>query len=222
MRRIHFFVLVGGLLLAAGCRKNPIERLTNPYANAQVPGVSGTFTIYDDELKTGGAVGFIPSGENQSMDFQDTSSPRRTARQIRYSWTGGDTTGNTPGTTQHAFAGFSLFQAPTVAQVATSTGTDLTFAGYTKMTFWIRGSLSEGNIVRIEGPGDTVSTPARLELADSDINGGWVFESISIPPGDFRNVKVFITVSIQYAQPPRTTAAGNGGTVYLDDVRYEQ
>jgi hypothetical protein len=30
-----------------------------------------------------------------------------------------------------------------------------------------------------------------------------------------------MTVSIQYAQPPRTDAAGDGGTVFLDDVQYE-
>jgi hypothetical protein len=35
-------------------------------------------------------------------------------------------------------------------------------------------------------------------------------------------VKIFATFVIQYAQPPRTTAPGNGGVIYIDDLRYEK
>lgn len=214
------------LALAVGttsCKKNPIERLVNPYGDSSVPGISGTYTIFDDELKTGGAVGFIPFGENQSIDFSDKTSPRRSANHVRYQWNGLDTSSTTAGATQHDFAGFSLFFAPTIGAVPTSPGVNLSLGGYTMIKLWVRGELSEGNRLRIEGPddGDSFTPTARVELSADQLGQGWQEITLPIPVTDFQSVKVFMTISLQYSQPPRTTAAGDGGTVYLDDIRYE-
>lgn len=219
----RLFLVLALAAVVTSCRKNPIERLVNPYGDSSVPGVSGTYVIYDDELKTGGAVGFIPFGENQIIDFADKTSPRRSADQLRYQWTGLDTSSTTAGASQHDFAGFSLFFAPTIAGAATSPGVNLAPGGYTKVKLWVRGDLSAENRLRIEGPDDGNSgTPtARVELTGDQLAQGWQEVTLPIPPTDFQNVKVFLTISIQYSQPPRTTAAGNGGTVYLDDIRYE-
>lgn len=214
---------IAGLVLMTGCEKNPIERLVNPYNDASVPGVSGSFFIYDDELKTGSAVAFIPFGENQNLDVADKTSPRRSTNHLRYVWTGADTSSSTPGAFQHEFAGFSLLTSPSIETSASAPGRNLAAAGYTSLKFWIRGSLSLGNRVRVEGPDDgdpRTPLPALVEFA-ADQLADWQEVTMAIPAADFEAMKTFMTVSIQYAQPPRTTPAGAGGTVYLDDVRYE-
>jgi hypothetical protein len=45
---------------------------------------------------------------------------------------------------------------------------------------------------------------------------------LSIPSADFANVKAFIIVTFQFAQPSGSSTPGGGGIVYLDDIRYEQ
>ena len=87
----------------------------------------------------------------------------------------------------------------------------------------MRGNLASENILRIEGPddGDSATTPARLEMTGAELESGWQEKTIAVPSADFQSVKTFFTVSIQYSQPPRTTTPGGGGTVYLDDIRYE-
>jgi hypothetical protein len=64
-------LLILAFLLGAGCKHNPIERLAdpNPSGARPFPATGGVYTIYDDELKTGGGLGFIPGGENQTIDL---------------------------------------------------------------------------------------------------------------------------------------------------------
>jgi hypothetical protein len=89
------------------------------------------------------------------------------------------------------------------------------------LRLFVRGALSTNTTLRIEGPSNgTTSTPARVEL--SSLGSEWQEVVLSIPAADFSNVKVFLTVSFQYSQPPRTTANGEGGVVFLDDIRYER
>jgi hypothetical protein len=57
-------------------------------------------------------------------------------------------------------------------------------------------------------------------LDSTQVTSDWQEYSLAIPPSHFNNVKIFVTVSFQYTQPPRTTEAGTGGEVYLDDVKY--
>ncbi len=200
------------------CKKNPVDRLTNPNPDGAVPQNSGIYIIYDDELKTGGGLGLIPGGENQTIDLSDISEPRRSSLQIRYQWNGGDTPA------QHLFAGYSFSVTPDLSTLSSATGKDLSASGYTKMTFFLRGELSEGNTLRIEGPSDGNSTtvPARMELGPSGVTSDWHAYTLSVPASFFSNVKVFATISIQYAQAPRTTNPGQGGTIYIDNIMYER
>ncbi|MBV9079982.1 MAG: hypothetical protein JO102_02560 [Elusimicrobia bacterium] len=224
MKRI--FIASALALLLTACRRNPIERLVNPVPEGAVPGISGVYVIYDDELKTGGGVEFIPGGENQSADFADSSSGRRTARQIKYQWNGGNVSDTDPAfaPSEHLFAGFSLGTLVNSAQQPSDPGKNLSAFGYTKLTLWVKGDLSTGNRLRIEGPSQLSQnhTPARTEIDAATLASGWQKVTLNVPPSDFTTVKVYMTISIQYDQPPRTTANGDGGTVYIDDVQYEQ
>jgi hypothetical protein len=94
------------------------------------------------------------------------------------------------------------------------------------LEFWIRGSLSSQTVLRVEGPAPEV--PAAnpfcsagtgcLEIAS--LSGDWQHVSVDIPSANFSDVKSFLTITFQYNQAGRTTAAGNGGEVFLDDIRY--
>lgn len=212
------FLLIPNL---TSCKKNPVDRLVNPVPEGAVPQSSGVFAIYDDELNTGGGLAFIPGGENQFIDLNDHSSPRRTTSQIRYIWNGADAGG------QHLFAGFQLLVTPDGSTLASATGKDLSAPGYTKLTFYLRGNLSNGTRLRIEGPAvGTEPSDDNCSQVGCDESktptGDWQRVEVPISAARLSNVKIFATFSFQYTQPPRTTVPGEGGVIYLDDIHYER
>ena len=226
--KTNTFGVLCAVFLLGSCKKNPIDRLINPVPDGAVSQTSGIFVIYDDELKTGGGLGFIPGGENQVITQVDASSPRRSDNQIRYSWNGQDVSNS--GSLQHLFAGFSLLVTPDFSTFDSASAKNLNAnnAGYTKLTFYIRGTLASDTYVRIEGPDDGPGgiTPARMESLPSltgtfTLTEDWQKQELTVPAGDFNQVKSFLTLSIQYMQPVGTTVGGGGGTIYLDDIRYE-
>ena len=212
----YFFLIP--LLIFTSCKKNPVDRLTNPLPDGDVAQSSGIFIVYDDDLKTGGGLGLIPSGGNQTIDLTAVGTPARTLRHIQYSWSGADVGG------QHLFAGFQLLITPDSSTLSAETAKNLSAAGYTRMTLYVRGQLSDGNSLRIEGPsnGDSAFVPARTTLASTELTNDWQSVTLTIPPGDFSSVKIFATFSFQYTQPPRTTNAGGGGSIFVDEIRYER
>lgn len=225
--KISPFILAGTLALTLGCKKNPIERLSNPVPSGAVPVAGTEFIIFDDELKTGGGLGFIPGGENQAISLDDTSSPRSGSRQIRYEWNGADVFNSTTSAFQHEFAGFSLLVAENFPANENVAPKDISGPGYTKLKMKVRGSLSTNTRLRIEGPSDgdndpLTNTPEQVEL--TSLTNDWqevvVPSAGNIPNTHFQAVKSFITISLQYSIPPRTTVHGGGGVVYLDDIRY--
>jgi hypothetical protein len=205
------------ILLLSACKKNPVDRLTNP--DGRVPRSSGIYSIFEDDLLTAGGIAFIPFSGNQSIELIDQSAPRRGRAQVRYSWNGQDVLNG--GTPQHLFAGFQFIITPDQSSLAKTPGRDLSGPGYSKLTLYVRGNLSLHTSLRIEGPDDAneSTTPARTEL--STLSNDWTKVTLSVPSGDFVNVKSFITVSFQYDQPAFTTAPGEGGVVYLDGIQYE-
>lgn len=221
MNRLTVLALAPVLLLSA-CRRNPIERLTNPYPDGAVPQSSGVYTLYDEELKTGGGVSFNPGGENQSINFADHDAPHSGANQIRYVWNGGDVFDSKSMVFEHVDAGFSLVVPVHVEDVPTTAGKNLASNGYTKLTMWVRGTVSQNTHLRIEGPTDGVIAADRVDLTADQIAGAGMQVTLPITQSNFSDVKVYMTATFIYDQPPRTTAAGEGGTVLIDDIRYER
>src|SRR5690242_18227928 len=108
--RLSFKTLILSLLLIGGWKRNPIDRLINPLPDGALSQSSHIYVLFDDEVKTGGGIGFIPGGENQTIELRDASSPRSGDNQIRYTWNGQDVSNG--GIQQHAFAGFSFTITP--------------------------------------------------------------------------------------------------------------
>jgi len=216
------FMGLGILIVLGACERNPVDRLVDPNLDGSLNQSSGVFIIYEEEFKTGGGMGFIPGGENQSVDVLDRTSPRRSKAQIRYHWNGGDVFNSEINAFQHAFAGFSLSITPDLSTLPSARAKDLSNPGYTQLKFFARGTLSSGTKLRIEGPDDGPGgiTAARVELDSSQFGTDWVEYTLAIPAAHFLSVKTFATFSFQFEQPPRTSNPGEGGGLFLDDIRY--
>lgn len=225
MNRAPVFLSFTGIsvfLLFSSCKRNPIDRLVDPLPDNSLPQSSGVYMIYDDELRTGGGLAFIPGPESQEIDLAARVTPRRSINTIRYFWNGNDVFNSSTGMFQHLFAGFMTTVTPDAAGLDAATGKNLSAAGYTRLRLFVKGSLSHNTRLRIEGPDDGAGgiTPERTEIFT--LGPDWQEITLTIPPAHFSNVKVFFILSFQYTQPARSTAAGGGGEVYVDDVRYER
>lgn len=214
------------LLALIGCEKNPIDRLTNPVPEGQSDQVSGNYMIYSNgELFTLGGLGFIPGGENQSIDLRDSNSPMINGKQqLRYHWNGQDVRDfNNGNTLQHLFAGFSLLITPNFDTLTNAQPKAMSGHGYGTIKFSARGSLASDTTLKVDGPGngDANQVHATTPLTITTLSSSWQDYSMTIGASDLTAVKSFITFSFQYAQPSGTTVAGGGGTVYLQNIRYE-
>ncbi len=212
------------LLSLSGCKKDTTGLLSNSLPDGVAPQSSGVFNIYKDELLTGGGAALVPGGENQSLSLEEFGAASEGRFNVGYTWNGGDVLN--AGTLQHLFAGFMFPVTAGSAGLPTARGRDLSAPGYTKLVLSVKGALSNGTTLRIEGPsdGDTSVSPARVESGATtfSLTGQWQEITLAVPAASFINVKIFLTITLQYAQPPRTTVPGEGGVVYLDNIRYER
>ena len=211
-------MVVVGLILAA-CERHPLDRLIDPVPSGAAPSAAADWVLYDDELKTGGGFFLIPEAANQTLTDHDASGPAVGRKSIVYSWNGGEVNG------QHLFAGFGLLAAQQIAQDASTPPRNLSADGFTKITFWARGTLSENTILRVEGPSDGTGSTLmpRLEISPAELAAGWAKYTLSVPDPTvaFASVKQYVIFSIIYTQPTGTTLAGEGGTVDVDQIAYE-
>lgn len=224
MRTIVQFLLL--ISVFTGCDKTPSRRLTDPAPEGAVSQNGGSWVLYDEEVRTDG--GFylipIPTG-NQTLDVGNEQSAAFGKRSIFYSWTGGDVLDPVEGI-EHTFAGFGLLVAENIDQMNTTPAKDLSGAGFTKITFYARGYLSENTILRVEGPGDGSAAAALPRLDVTQLTGTWTKFTLpapgAIPTAAFQSVRQYVNFTFVFSQPSGTTNPGNGGQVFLDRIAYEQ
>ena len=179
--------------------------------------------IYDDTLKTGGGVGLFPSGDNQQINLASTTLPHSGEFCINYSWNGNDVSnpGGSPNP-EHTFAGFDLFVSNSFTTLASTPGRDLSAAGYTQVTFWLRGSLSASTTIKVEVAGTGSTSTIAPSIIIGTLQNYWQQFSVPVSPSDLKNVKEFFKLTFVYAQPTGTTAPGGGGSVFVDDIQYQK
>jgi len=213
------------ILLAAGCNRLPTERLTDPAPEGAVPDANvSTWVLFEDEARTGGGAYLFPEADNQELVIGTDETAFAGKKSIRYLWNGGPVPDPTFGN-QHAFAGFGLIVSNDGTGLPTAAPRNLTDAGFTKITFWAKGSLSENTILRAGGPGEGTgaSTLPRLDIARSELTGDWKkFTITGIPDAQWRNVKEYVLFVFVYTQPTATTNPGQGGVVFIDQIAYEK
>lgn len=246
-RLFCFSFLVFGLGLS-GCNQSPFNSTRDASGGGALNkfGVAPAFVIFDNELTTGGGAFEYPGGQNQTLSFTDTSNPI-SHRSIRYSWNGQPVSapGCNPNPTP-LFAGFDLMYTTTQAAYNPSPsvpGRDLHQAGYTKATFYARGSLSSNTVLKVEvaAAGVQAGCPVLpvvpcLWLSsngteDDGVNsqgcghaqltGGWQSYSIPLTPAALTDVKDFFKATFVFTPPfVGSTAAGQGGVAYFDVIEY--
>lgn len=225
MRQIRPFMFSAAFLLFfSACDKNPAGRLTDPMPEGTAPGQGAAWTLYDDELRTGGGVYFFPESDNQSLSLESRDASAAGAQSIFYSWNGGPVPTPTE-PNQHLFAGFGLLVADQIDDIDNVPPRDLSSIGYTKITFQAMGHLSENTVLRIEGPSYATegTLAARLEVAPSQLSSAWTTFTLSpINPTDFKGVRQYVSFAFIYTQPSATTNPGEGGHVYIDNIKYEK
>jgi len=156
--RVSICLLPFAMLLAVSGCKSPFDSTRNASGGATgTLGTASSFVVFSDELETGGGAFEYPGPDGQNLVFTDTSNPI-SRRSIRYSWTGRDVS-NPQGSgclpnPEHIFAGFDLMHVPdntpTLSVYNSTPGRNLSKAGYTKATFYVRGSLSSNTILKVE------------------------------------------------------------------------
>jgi hypothetical protein len=213
-----------------GCDANPVNRLVNP-SPSNISGVwSGAWVIYDDEVKTGGAIMTYNTGA--TLDFHSTDNPHSGKDCIRYSWDGSPvlTYASLPAHPtdyiQSGYSGFSLICAPTDAQYFTATR-NLSLGGYTKITFWARGELFTNVNLRVEANSNDQNQYKYASgypgVWQGTVTSGWQQYSVKLDTTttNLNNLAAatdFIKIILLYTPGPDDPPRGNGGTVFLDDI----
>ena len=219
MKRILGISLV--LLAIYSCSQDtyPLLPIESPTAYTHT---RTRWTIFDDVLNTvGGDVLYYPSDPGHSVMYL-TNRIDGTAYSgksyFRLFWSGGsvfweaNTTDNPTDQWQHAFAGISLIVAPFPEYYDTYPGLDMSDGKYTSISFYVRGSLSEGYKVKFEGPNG-----AKLD----NVNLLSTWQRLVMPLGDLNNIKDFFKVTIEYPPGKSGVPPGSGGYVDFDYITYE-
>lgn len=211
----------------AGCEQNPIGKLIDPTVSNTTGASSGHWAIFSDELRTGGATMFLTTSEGQVLDFNCTENPVSGAKCMKYSWDGSAVTEYSSGNRQSDYVGFMLIAAPTLAGHDTITR-DLSAGGYTKVSFYVRGSLNTHVVLRIEANNATYQTASGTNAwmsntADRVVTSDWKRYEFALS-GSQAAVRDFIRIVLRYDEDgnPDTpnSAHSNGGTVFLDNIEY--
>jgi hypothetical protein len=234
---------VSALILLSGCNKSPFERTKDASGGGATGTImaGGTFVIFKNELITGGSAFEYPAGENQVLSFSDRSNPI-SQRSIRYVWNGNDVS-NPNGTPnpEHTFVGFTLIHVVDETSdkhiYSNTAGRDLHAAGYSKATFYARGTLSSNTVLKVEVAANGTNPPQAPCMifstngtdtdpgtptctATAQLTADWKRFSMSIPLANLSAVKDFLKATFVF-DPGIYTNPGQGGTVYFDVIQYE-
>jgi len=191
------------------------DRLLNPIPSGATGKWSGTWVLYDDELKTGGGIMFYtePNPNNPNSQTLDVSYIENGNKCIRYFWDGDVSYDSTWNVWQDKWCGMALIVGQDWTEVLTSTK-DLTQAAYKKISFKIKGKLSNSVRIKIEALvriGRYSSFPAATVVIDS-LSEEW--ETYTLPLNNVSTINMFFSLIIEN----RGSSRSQGATIYLDDI----
>lgn len=208
------------------CESKTLKQFNNPYPEGALNAWSGVWKIYDDDLITGGNVAFIPSdldppNNHLAISFNVTQeNPPEGTRCMRFDWDGKELYWAEQGRVEHDWAGVSLIVATHWSLYDSTPAKDLSAGGYTKITFKAKAFVDNNTTIKFEGPvredkgGKDYVRLSNTQLAD------WNTYTINVTPLDLKAVKDYFKVVIDFPTGKNNGPYGNGGTVFVDDVRY--
>ena len=232
-----FSLLLFMVPFLTGCEKNLMSKIVDPTASNTTGIWSGKWTIYDDEVKTGGADMLYTQGV--SIDFKNTDNPHSGKQCIKFSWDGSPVLTYKSLPThptdymQSDFTGFGLICAKTVDGYSTG-ARNLSLGGYNKITFYAKGHLNDHVYLRVEANSDNPNV-SKLPSGSvgvwmgtmGTINADWPSQpytlSIDKNINKLASAVDFVKFILVYdddgdPSTPNTSSANNGGTIYLDDI----
>lgn len=200
------------LTVLSGCGKNPITAVTEPVTVSKSQQWSGTWVVYNDELMTNGGVMLIGWGDNFGVDFNCRENPYQGVKCMKLYWNGGSV--NISGGTTNLYTGLSLIVAKDYADYLATTK-DISAGGYTKVTFYARkGFMSANTVLRVQSPNGTETSTPPTNAWEGTLTEEWKQYSLDIA-GSQIAVRDFVIIVLKTTDQH----AGNGATVYLDDIR---
>ncbi len=213
MDRNKFILLILAffcMISFVSCDRYPVEAIVG------IPGRMDSFPnpwyIYDDQINTRGSMEpyrwlddqYCASWDYANVDFSWTNGVKNGNKCMYFTWLG-----NSSDTSGATYFGFGL-----MAREALGEKVALGRAGYNNLKFWIRGSLNSNCEFKIEIPGTAVSRT----VAASEISSEW--QEIIVPMSSIGS-EVEVEYDIAFAlKTVDGTVKTNGGTVYLDDIRF--
>jgi hypothetical protein len=224
IKNLIFLIMLACLF---GCDKTPANKIINP-AISNAAGAWDTnadWVLYGDEIRTGGTIMMFNTLDNQVLDLSCTDNPHSGIKCIKYSWNGKDVYKYAaPAGLEHDFCGFSLIASNDVNRYNLDSK-NISGGAYTKISFWARGSLNAFVYLRLESdkgnsltptPG-TIGTDAWMSNA---ITSNWNQYQFNITGTTMTNLKDFVKIILKYDEGTSSnTATGNGGTVFIDDIK---
>jgi len=223
-RLLPLMILIAMFLSLEGC-KNPFSRTKDPDGGPTGASSATQLTIFSNELSSGGGAFQYPGGNNLSLDFSDRSNPL-SQRSIRFAWNGQPTDGTTI-----TYAGMSLMHVPLFRDYTSTVGRNLQASGYTRVTFYARGSLTTYNAVKVEAGGPTaacmtLSVDGTVDecgnARTAQLTGDWQAFSLPVSSAQQSAIKDLFKTTFVFNNPtPGSTAPGQGGVLYLDRIFYQ-
>jgi hypothetical protein len=211
------FVIALIISFITGCSDVKVEdRLVNPIPLGATGKWSGVWVLYDDELKTGGGIMFYtePNPENPTSQTLNVSYTEENGNKcMKYSWDGDISYDSTWKVWQDKWCGMALIVGKDWTEVQTSTK-DLSLAGYKKISFKIKGHLSESTRIKIDTLvriGKFSSYPAASVVINS-LSDQW--EEYTLVLNNVSTINIFFSLVIEN----KSNTKSQGAVVYLDDI----
>jgi hypothetical protein len=232
-KMLTYFLMILAALSLVSCEKNPITRLQDPVPDGALNAWSGILRVYDDDLRTGGNVEFIPSDlsppdNTMTIDFKVTEqNPPEGVNCLKYTWNGNDIFWNSPfapaNGLEHSFGGVTLIVATHFSLYDSTPAKDLRPGGYTHVSFKAKAVIDNDTTVKFEGPvGESAKTHDFVRVNSTQISDtDWTDYQFPVSQNDLSQVKDYFKIVIEY-QKGVSGPAGVGGVVYVDDIRYER
>ena len=206
------FCLLGIICFACftSCERYPVRALLG--VHERLDSWPETWYIYDDEINTKGSLEPFKwesytgcaDWDKVKLDFACTNNPKRGRKCVQLTWIGNV---NDP---DSGYFGFGLMATEYKGGIV-----NMSTSEYTNLKFWIRGELFKNCSFKMEIPKKSGGTWISRTLTASEVTPTWTEITIQIPNiEDMTEIEYDISISLI------ADGISNGGTVYLDDIRF--
>ena len=220
-------IIITGLLFFSitfilGCDKNPTKRLLQPETVFSVSSWADMI-VYDEGVKTGGDTPvMLTTQEGQKVTLESYKSPASGVMCLEYTWDGSSVWHYDENTGEKDYFGFDwtgfTFAVKNSDVPESSSTRDISPGAYTKISFKIKGTLSSNVnfFLKFKPYKGATESIWRTSIGDHVLTETWTAYDFTIPGTQATAIENYLVCVFEYNGAER----GNGGTVYLDDIKF--